>query len=388
MAKKIIKRIAITILSIIVVLVIGLVLTGNSYLLKAVTTTYLTGHTSAFIDDYTHFDNRVIAAKNGEAWPLSEEYNKKKSTTKLDFVLKSTRSVAYLIIKNDSILFEHYFDGYNKDSKTNSFSMAKSIVAAALGKAIELGYIKNLEDKVITYLPDLKGEYAKDLSIKDLVTMQSGLQWDESYYSPFSITTKAYFYDNLSEAMLELPISSPPRQGYKYQSGDTQLLAMVLSKALPISLSEFVSKYFWQPMRAEHDALWQYNKKDGVEKAYCCIASNARDFARFGKLYMNKGSWNCDTILAQEYIEESIKPVDKNHPEYGYGWWLGTYKNKNTITMNGHLGQYVIAIPEDNVIIVRLGHRTDDRKLEDPEGDFYQYIDQAYEIMNKKSSSM
>lgn len=380
--KKILKWSALSIFCIVLILVMGLWITGNGYILKAIRVTYLNGHTSAFIDDNPYFNNRTIAIGTSIPWANSEEYNKINSTKILDSIHQSTGSIAYIIIKNDSIWFEQYYDGYNRDSQTNSFSMAKSIVAAALGKALELGYIKSLEDKVINYLPELKGEYADQVTIKDLVTMQSGLQWDESYYSPFSITTKAYFFNDLSKAMLELPISSAPNQGFKYQSGDTQLLAMVLSKALPISLSEFVSNYFWKPMNAEQDALWQFNEADGVEKAYCCIASNARDFARFGKLYLNKGNWNGTQLLSADYVEESTTAADPNSPEYGYGWWLGEYQGKKTITMNGHLGQYVISIPEDDIIIVRLGHRTDKKGMKDPNSAFYQYIDQAYSMLN------
>lgn len=384
MLRNCLKWFGVTVLSLIMVLVLGLLITGNGYLLKAIRVTYLTGHTSAFIDDHTYFDNRTIKTQMPQPWPMSTDYNKIKSTAVLDSIHLSNQSIAYLIIKNDSIWFEEYYKGYSKESQTNSFSMAKSIISAALGKALELGYIKSLDEHVKNYLPTLKGAYADQLTIKDLVTMQSGLQWDENYRSPFSITAKAYFYNNLSEAILELPISTEPGQGFKYQSGDTQLLAMVLSKALPTSISEFVSINFWQPMGAEYDALWQFNKDDGVEKAYCCIASNARDFARFGKLYKDKGNWKGTQLLHADYIEQSTRPADPNAPEYGYGWWLGDYKGKPFMYMDGHLGQYVIVVPEDNLIVVRLGHKTDKKGRKSHESAFYQYIEQAYKMLASK----
>lgn len=384
MFKKTIKWIGIVVLSLVFILIAGLLLTGNGYILKAIRVTYLTGHTSAYLDDHEYFDNRSIKTAVAQPWPMSIDYNKTQSTASLDSIHRSTQSIAYLIIKNDSLWYEAYYGGYTKDSETNSFSMAKSIIAAALGKALELGYIKSLDEKVKNYLPELTGLYADSLTIRNLVTMQSGLQWDESYYSPFSITTKAYFYNDLSKALLELPITEAPNQGFKYQSGDTQLLAMVLSKALPTSISEFVSTYFWQPMHAEKDALWQYNKADGVEKAYCCIASNARDFARFGKLYKDKGLWNGVPILGADYIAASTTAADPAAPTYGYGWWLGEYQGKKIIYMDGHLGQYVIAIPEDNLLIIRLGHQTDKKSRTDPSSAFYQYIAQAYAMIEKQ----
>lgn len=378
MILKILKWFLLIIVGVHVLIILGLYATNNEYILKGIRVTYLNGHKTAFIDDYTYFDNRKIETGKAQPWPKTADYNSVKSTAVLDSIHKANQSIAYLIIKNDSIWYEQYLDGYSDSSKTNSFSVAKSIVAAALGKALELGHIESIDKKVKDYFPELKGEYADELTVKDLVTMRSGLQWDESYYSPFSITTKAYFYNNLSEAMLELPITNKPNESFKYQSGDTQLLAMVLSKALPMTLSEFVSTYFWKPMGAEHTALWQYTTEDNVEKAYCCIASNAKDFARFGKLYLHNGNWNGEQLLDSAYVVTSSKPAAENSPEYGYGWWIGDYKGKKTVTMNGHLGQYIITIPEDNIIIVRLGHQHDKRKTSNPQSAFYQYINQAY----------
>lgn len=383
MLLKILKWIGLSVFTLILLAIITLYAFDLGYILKAIRVTYLTGHTTAYLEDYKYFDNRTIAIGIPDPWPESQAYNSIPSTAKLDSIHRAFGTIAYLIIKQDSIWFEQYYDIGSKSSLSNSFSMAKSILGACLGKAVELNFIK-LEDKVIDYLPELKGPYAKDLTVKDLVTMRSGLKWDESYYSPLSITTKAYFYGNLSEAMLELPIQQKPGN-FIYQSGDTQLLAMVLSKALPISISDFMSQYFWQPMGAEQEALWQYNPEDNVEKAYCCIASNAKDFARFGKLYKNNGNWNGNQLLDSAYIQASITPVTPDIPQYGYSWWLGDYKGKKTFTMNGHLGQFVICIPDDDIIVVRLGHQNDDKGMRNKNSAFYQYIDQAYEMLQLHS---
>jgi CubicO group peptidase (beta-lactamase class C family) len=125
---------------------------------------------------------------------------------------------------------------------------------------------------------------------------------------------------------------------------------MVIEKATGEKLPKYVSKNFWQPMGAENDALWQTDKKGGVVKAFCCIASNARDFARFGKLYKQYGKWNGKQLLDSTFIAKSITPRFKESPEYGYAWWLSDYKGKKIFYMRGHLGQYVIVIPEDELI--------------------------------------
>lgn len=356
------------------------------YLLRAVRTIYLKGHTTAFLEDYKEFPNRTIQKGIAQPWAVSKDYNSVPATEKLNTTHKNLQTVAFLIIKNDSIWHESYFDGYTNSSKSNSFSIAKSIVSAALGKAIMEGKIKSLNQKVTDFFPKLKGKYAKDVTVGDLSSMASGLSWDEKYYSPFSIVTRAYFDDNLKELILGLTIKDKPGQEFRYLSGATQLLAMCIEKATGTYLSNYVSEHFWKPMGAENDALWQLDEADtGIEKAYCCIASTARDFARFGKLYKQKGVWNGKQILAPSFVEKSLQPRFSNCPEYGYGWWLHQINGRKIYYMRGHLGQFVIVLPEDDVIIVRLGHLKGKQTTTDPHSnDLYVYVEEALKMINKK----
>ncbi len=356
------------------------------YLLRAVKTVYLKGYTTAFLEDYKEFPNRTIQKGTAQPWAVSKAYNSVPATDKLNTTHKKLQTVAFLIIKNDSIWHESYFDGYTNTSKSNSFSLAKSIVSAALGKAIMQGKIKSLDQKVTDFFPKLKGKFAKEVTIGDLSSMASGLSWDEKYYSPFSIVTRAYFDDNLKELILGLSIKDKPGQQFRYLSGATQLLAMCIEKATGEYLSNYVSKHFWKPMGAENDALWQLDEADfGIEKAYCCIASTARDFARFGKLYKQNGVWNGKQILARSFVEKSLQPRFSDSPEYGYGWWLHRINGKRVFYMRGHLGQFVIVLPEDDVIIVRLGHLKGNQTKTDPHSnDLYVYIEEALKMINKK----
>lgn len=356
------------------------------YLLRAVRTIYFKGYTTAFLEDYKEFPNRLLKKGIAQPWALSKDYNSVIATDKLSQTHKELQSIAYLIIKNDSIWHESYFDGFNLNSKTNSFSMAKSVVSAALGKAIMEGKIKSLDQKVVDFFPELKGTYAKEVSVGDLSSMASGLSWDERYYSPFSIVTRAYFDDDLKKVILGLDVNEKPGKSFKYLSGATQLLAMCIEKATGEYLSDYVSKSFWQPMGAENDALWQLDHEpDGVEKAYCCIASNARDFARFGKLYKQHGKWNGKQILDSTFIAKSLQPRFKDSPEYGYGWWLHEIKGKKLFYMRGHLGQFVIVIPQDDLIIVRLGHLKGLQTKTDPHSnDLYIYVEEAYKMLEKR----
>lgn len=379
------KKILKWFLIILAIIVASIYIFDYGYLVRAVRVTYLTGHKTAFLEDYTYFDNREIKAGTPQPWNVSKDYNKVNPTEKLEQTHKELQTTSFLIVKNDSIWHESYYDIGATDSKTNSFSMAKSIVTSALGKAIDLGMIPNLDTKVIDYLPELKGEYANELTVGDLASMTSGQKWDENYYGPTSVTTQAYFKKDLRELMLSLPIDNKPGQKFIYQSGDTQLLAMVLEKATKMPLANFVSKYFWQPMGMENDALWQIDHAtDGIEKAYCCIASNARDFARFGKLYLQNGIWNGQQILSSEFVQKSIEPRFADSTQYGYGWWLENYKNQAVYYMRGHLGQFVIVLPESDIIIVRLGHLKGLQTKENPHSeDLYIYIDEALAMVNE-----
>ncbi len=373
-------------IGIVAAIVVALYVTGYGYLVRAIGTVYFHGHVTAFLDDYKYFDNRTIPNGAPQPWPISKEYNTVKPTKKLDSLHKKIGTVAFLIIRNDSIWSESYYDGYNKDSRSNSFSMAKSVVSAALGKAIMEGKIKSVDERVGDFYPEFKKGKAAAMTVGDLSSMASGLNWDENYYSPFSITTRAYFDHDLSKVILGLKGVEDPGKSYKYLSGNTQLLAMVIEKATGESLADYVSKNFWIPMGAEHEALWQTDDRGGLVKAYCCIASDARDFARFGKLYEHFGEWNGKQILDSAFVAKSVTPRFPDSPHYGYGWWLSDYKDKHIFYMRGHLGQYVIVIPDDHLILVRLGSGVIRSTVGSPHADdFFMYIDEAYKMIGKKS---
>lgn len=353
------------------------------YILKAVRVTYLNGYKTAFLDDYKYFDNRTIANGVAQPWNTSVQYNTIATTEKLALTHQELKTTAFMIIKNDSIWHESYFDNYTKDSHTNSFSMAKSYVAAALGVAIQEGKISSLDQAVADFFPEFSEGLASEMTVGDLASMCSGLNWDEKYYSPFSIVTRAYFDDDLTKVMLGLKVTEKPGQTFKYSSGDTQLLALVIQKATGENLSDYISKHFWKPLGCENEAYWQVDNPNGIEKSYCCIASNARDFAKLGKLYKQHGSWNGVQLLDSAYVGLSLKPRFEG-AAYGYGFWLSDYLDKEIFYMRGHLGQFVIVIPEDNLIIVRLGHLKGLQTDEDPHSnDFYVYIDEAYKMLGK-----
>lgn len=351
------------------------------YILKGVRVVYLTGHKTAFIDDYPYFENDTIKKSNTpNPWPLHKEYNVVKETDKLLKANADWGTVAYVIIKNDSVWFEHYYDGFNAESKTNSFSMAKSITTSLLGKAIMEGDIKNLDQPISDFYPEYNNTKT---TVGDLASMASGLDWVEDYTGPFSITARANYDKNLAKTILNQKIVKTPGKSFEYLSGNTQLLGMIIQKATGKKLANYLSESFWKPLGTIEDALWELDDdKNQLAKTFCCISSNAKDFARFGKLYKDYGKWNGKQLLDSAFVVKSITPRFKESPEYGYGWWMRDIGDKHFFMMRGHLGQYVIVEPNDNVIIVRLGHRkSPEEEVGTFSDDISVYIEEAYNMM-------
>jgi CubicO group peptidase (beta-lactamase class C family) len=191
--------------------------------------------------------------------------------------------------------------------------------------------------------------------------MSSGLNWDEHYASLTSQTTEAYYGNRLYRQMMRLEVVSPPGRQFDYMSCNTQLLGYILRNIADTTVSAYASEKLWGPLNAVHDARWSLARKGGAEKAYCCLYSNARDFARIGKLYLDSGRWNGRQVVPESYVLESLRPaplLDAGSPnrQYGFHWWLGEAAGRRFFYARGILGQYVIAIPGEDLIIVRLGH--------------------------------
>ena len=178
----------------------------------------------------------------------------------------------------------------------------------------------------------------------------------------------------------------PPGQVFKYHSSCSQLLAFIVEAATGKTISEYASEKLWEPMGAKHSALWNTDKKNGDEKAFCCINSNARDFARLGKLYMHNGNWNGLQIIDSSYTKEATSAarlVDEEGNEninYGYQFWLAKRKGLDIYYARGLWGQYVICIPDKDMIIVRLGKNYGTHLEDGHSNDFYAFVDAALEM--------
>lgn len=365
-----------------------LVLPSNYYLRRALT------HLLPKIDQYPIFENRTVKAGDPQPWIRSEAYNTVSIPEKQLPVFEQLGTVAYVIIKDSTLLFEQYWEDYSPESHSNSFSMAKSIVSLAIGAAIDDGFIKNVDQPVSDFYPEFQGYNGKPLTLRHLLTMSAGVDFDEAYSSPFSPTTKLYYGDDLQQIALGMKEIEEPGVNFIYQSGVTQLLAFIVEKATGENISSYVSRKFWTPMNAEEDALWSLDKKDGIEKAYCCFNSNARDFARFGQLILNEGDWNGRQLISSSYLKEATTPdtslLFKEYNEtnhcYGFQFWHLSYNGMEIPYMRGILGQYIFIIPDLNAVVVRLGHkRSETRSDQHYPDDIDTWLGAAVEMIQNKS---
>ena len=368
---------------------------GKSYLYKGIANTYFKGRTSVSIDDYPIFENRIVKAGEAGEWALGKDYNKSEIPSRFVQDMQQMGTIAYLVIKDDSLRHEEYWDGYSDTSHTSSFSMAKTFISILVGIAVDEGKIQSLDEPVADFIPEYKEGKNASVTIRHLLTMSSGINFTEDYKNPFGFPAEAYYGSDLRKLIFRYEAVGDPGKQFEYFSGNTELLSFALSKAVGASIAEYAAEKLWQPIGAAHDAFWSLDHKDGDEKAYCCFNSNARDFARIGKLYLDSGRYNGKQLVPEKYVLESVQPSpaidnDLNAPNkrYGYSWWLlpdyhpagWAGKGLNIFYARGILGQYIIMIPEVKMIIVRLGKMRSSEQASGHPVDLFWYIDAALEM--------
>jgi CubicO group peptidase (beta-lactamase class C family) len=388
---KVLKKIGKWLLVILILLNIAILVSGRTYIYKAIANTYLKGRGGPSIDEYEIFAKREVPAGNPMPWKVSPSLNAEKISEDHQKQFDEMETVAFLVVKEDQIIHEQYWDGYGADSYTNSFSMAKTFVSMLVGVALQEGKIQSLDQPVGDFIPEYKVGKRASITIRHLLTMSSGIDFDENYASPLAYPAAAYYGSDLNELTMSYDVAENPGKTFRYLSGNTELLAFVLEKATGMKLSQYMSEKIWKPVGAEKPAYWSLDNDNGVEKAYCCFNSNARDFARLGKLYLDTGQWNGQQVIPADYVLKSVEVADLQDPEgkqidnYGFSWWLlPDYKGHRIFYARGILGQYIICIPDQKMVVVRLGRKREKRKGNDHPLDLFYYIDAALEMYAKK----
>lgn len=323
----------------------------------------------ANINDYNKFQNRGLTASS-HPFSFAEiadttGFSKKlantefKSITNLEDVFQNSKTVSFLVIQNDTIKYEWYDDEYNDTSMFTSFSMAKSYISAMIGIAIDEGYIKSIDEPITNYIKTFKHDGFEKITIEHLLNMRTGIDYSETYYNPFGNIAIAYYGRHLDKHIRKLKIKKEPNQEFDYISISTQLLAVILETATGKTATEYCQEKIWEPIGMEYDASWSVDRKKGMEKAFCCLNARAKDYAKFGRLFLNNGNWNGIQVVPDNWVKQSVQlnPRTKDN-FYQYQWWLLQNNTSSKIVdfmAQGILGQYTFVSPNKKTIIIRLG---------------------------------
>ncbi len=341
------------------------------------------------LDDYKISANNDVANAQPMPWELADNYNQQE-LTKADLeYLEAHKTTAYLVIQNGKIIYEKYWQDSADSTSSNLFSVTKSIVSLLVGIAIDEGKIPSVQEKIGNYIPEFANDKRGNITIRNLLTMSSGLDWDEQYTSPFSVTTQAYYGNNLRKLVTQQKLVTTPGKQFNYLSADTQLLAFIIEKATGMTISKYAQEKLWKRIGAEHKAIWSKDAKNGDERAFCCFYTNAKDIARIGQLILNKGKWHGVQIVSENYINEAtqaakdLKDEFGNFPldYYGYQWWILHLKDQVIPYMRGHKGQYIYSILDKNAVVVRLGKQRDEKEVREITEDIKKYVEMAQPLL-------
>lgn len=332
--------------------------TGYDYLFKAVSKTYFRGETGANINDGELFSSNKIASTQPRPWPKDSMYNKQTLSAALADNLTKTNTAAFLVVKNGKLLHEEYWGGYSENRATNSFSMAKAVTVLLLGKAIEEGKIKSDTQLFSDFFPNFKETEGKSLTLENLAKMESGLDWDENYKNPFLRTAAAYYGPYVAKTVFTADFKQKPGTAFEYQSGSTQLLGFAVRNATGSSLANYATHKIWKPLGMTNTAQWTTDDF-GVEKAFCCIHSVPKVFAKLGQLFLDNGKVDSLQYFNPEFIEKMRTPTALSKGAYGMGLWINNDAPVKHYYFWGLYGQYIIVVPEKQMVIVRTGSYKD-----------------------------
>lgn len=316
----------------------------------------------------------------------------------LDSLLIGSNKYAFLVIRNDSILYEFYNQNIADTTLLPSFSVAKSFVSTMISMTHEDGKIKSLNEPITNYIPELKERDARfqNITIQHLLDMRSGIKSSENYFNPLSDVLRLGFGKNIRKKALHISIESPPNEKFEYKSINTQLLGLILEKATGQKLQDYYHQRIYTPLQMQYPATWMVDDpKHREARAFCCLNMTALDYAKFGKLFLDNGKWSDKQLVSPKWIAWTTNPDTMMRYEgYKNQWWQKTivkkysdtaslfrdirhYKlntKKRTVTLNddgsyqgslhiargyyarGLLHQYIYILPERNLILVHFGN--------------------------------
>ncbi|MFP5394953.1 MAG: serine hydrolase domain-containing protein [Alphaproteobacteria bacterium] len=290
------------------------------------------------------------------AAPLPLPQGKPLDIPGIDQYMAGQRAAGIVILQDGKIRFERYGLGFDASGQWTSFSVAKSFTSTLVGAAVQDGSIKSLDDKVSQYIPDLRGSAYDDVSVRQLLTMSSGVKWNEDYEDPnadvakFNNAKPEPGIDATVSYMRKLPRAHPASAVWHYNTGETNLIGVLVSSATKKSLSEYLQEKIWQPAGMEARATWLLGAS-GHEIAGCCLQAATRDYARFGLFVLANGKASGKQIVPPDWFAQAtIKQKDIGQPGrgYGYQWW--TYDD-GSVAAQGIFGQGIFIDPKRKLVI-------------------------------------
>ena len=275
----------------------------------------------------------------------------------VDGYMAVQRSAALLVLQDGKLRLERYGLGFDAQGRWTSFSVAKSFTSTLVGAAIRDGFIRSMDDKVSTYIPDMRGSAYDDVSIRQLVTMTSGVQWNEDYADPNSDVAKFNNHkpedglDATVSYLRKLPRAAPAGTRWNYSTGETNLVGVLVTQAVKKPLATYLSEKIWKPAGMEQQATWILNRT-GQEISGCCLQATARDYARFGQFILDGARINGQSIVPDGWLAEATTRrvgIDVPGRGYGYFWW--TYDD-GSFAARGIFGQGIFIDPKRKLVIV------------------------------------
>ena len=362
-------------------------LTNYDYLWGGIRETWLRGWENAQIDDLPFRDHvrTIPASSSPQPWPEGPKWGRVAPDEEGEAWLEDSETASFLVIQNDSLVYESYFKGHDATTLTNSFSMVKSIAAMAVGLAVNRGLVDE-QARLSEYLPRFAEGESADLTVQEVLQMRSNIPFGESYKDPFGFQAKAYYRDDNRTLLEPYRVEGTPGTTFHYQGGNTMLLAEMLDQVRDGNLSEDIANGLWEQMGAEHEAFWGLDgdpSEGAVERSFAQYYATTRDFARFGQLLLDTGAWKGQQLLPRDFTERMITPIERLTEEvdtdfYGYQIWLGTTDDGLPFSMlEGLRGQMVISLPDLDMVVVRTGYDKLKAKKRNLPVDTYTVIDVA-----------
>lgn len=317
----------------------------------------------------------VIAGGDGRPLPIATQSPTPEFATALATVADyaaERNSTGLLVMYQGEIVLEQYWQGYDETAPFNAMSMSKSVVGLLIGQAIAEGAIASLDEPAATYLPEWRSDSRAQITLRDLLYMQSGLRNERSTTSPTSDLVQLYIGSNVEKTALSIPSMQPPGEVFDYNNVNTQVLAIALQRATGMDYVKYLATRLWQPIGAQSASIW-LDRPHGFPKTFCCLFATLRDWARIGQLLLNQGQWSGQSVIPADWLTAMLtsSPLEST---FGKHIWVkartAAHPNVETTAsvpyldplgyhLDGRGLQRVFVLPTYELVIVRMGERPD-----------------------------